>query len=267
MKSWKPLSWVWCLAIAWASISCRTTEESNPKLLRVGSDLDNPPFAWVDDQGLARGRDVEMAQALARRMDVELRWERMEFAKLLEALEIGEIDAVIATLGHTPERAQRVLLSQPYFYTSLRVLVRQGEAEPQSLQDLEERLVSAGVGTTSEKALREKLPGAIAAAPSAKGASSLDRLIAGEVDALIMDGPDALDLVLDGSHDVHLIPEALAREDYVVAVRPDGHGWLKRIDRALRKLRSEGILAELDRSFGLVPDPPPHADATERTTD
>ena len=34
-------------------------------LLVVASDLDNPPFAWIDEHGVARGRDVEMMEELA----------------------------------------------------------------------------------------------------------------------------------------------------------------------------------------------------------
>jgi arginine/lysine/histidine transporter system substrate-binding protein len=220
---------------------------------RVGSDLANPPFAWVEEDGSVHGRDVEMAGALARAMGVDLVWERMEFDDLLDKLEAGEIDSVIATLGATAGRAERVLLSTPYYSTSLLVVVRIGAGEPKSLADLKGRPVSAGVGTTSEMALRSHLPKAIAAAPSEKGASSIERLMTREVDALIMDGPDALDYVRERPHTLRVLETPLASENYVVAIRPNEANWLVHVNAALKAMRESGVLARLDRKFELEP--------------
>lgn len=228
------------------------TEGSRP-IWRVASDLENPPFAFVDENGVPQGRDVDMTRELARTLDVSLVWEQMPFDALLIALEAGEVDSVVATLGGTPERAERVLLSTPYYVTSLRVLVRRGDGEPQSLRALAGKLVAAGVGTTSEAALRERLPEALEAEPSAKGASSLERLLTGEVDALVMDGPDALDYARERPEEVAVLPEALAEERYVIAVRPGAEAWLARLDAELDALRGRGWLDELDRRFGLPP--------------
>jgi len=234
--------------------ACASSGSEERRSWTVGSDLANPPFAWVDEAGVPQGRDVEMAKLLAYSMDVDLEWSRMDFADLLDVLERGEIDAVIATLGATPERAERVLLSEPYFLTSLLVVVRRGDGEPTSLAELGGRVVSAGIGTTSERALRAELPDAIAAPPSEKGDSSIDRLLAGEVDALIMDGPDALDFAREYPDRLAVIEEALATENYVIAIRPDGAEWLRRINGALGELSVSGNAKRLDDEFGLVSD-------------
>mgnify|MGYP002630947354 CR=1 FL=1 len=232
-------------------LSCASTPEKTAVRWRVGADLANPPFAWVEEDGEVRGRDVEMAQALAKDMGVELVWVRMDFDRLLDSLAAGEIDSVIATLGSTPERATRVLLSMPYYSTSLRALVRVGEKEPKSLDELAGRPVSAGLGTTSELALRARLPQAIVAKPSEKGTTSIERLLAGEVDALVMDGPDALDYAREQPEELAVLQTALAQENYVVAIRPDAQDWLLRINSALARMHAAGKLKELDRKFGL----------------
>ena len=138
--------------------------------LRVGSDLDNAPFAFVDGSGSARGRDVEMMQELAARLGRELVWVRMPFADLLPAVEEGAVDAVCATMGITPERAERVAFTRPYYHTAIAVVVRAGDDEPTSLADLDGMRVSGAAGTTSERAVRLHLPNArpAAAAPEPK---------------------------------------------------------------------------------------------------
>ena len=195
-----------------------------------------------------------MARLLATEMNAQLEWKQMEFAVLLGALERGDVDAVIATMGATPERAERVLLSNPYFTTSLRVIVRRGADEPTRLVDLAGRQVSAGLGTTSERALRDRLPNAIPAAPTRKGADSIDRLLAGEVDALIMDGPDAFDFAREYPSKLSIIEEPLDKERYVVLVRPTGEDWVVRINAAILAIRETGAMSGLDHQFGLTPD-------------
>ena len=122
-----------------------------------------------------------------------------------------------------------------------------------SLDGLAKRLVSAGVGTTSEQALHQHLPNAIPAEPSAKGASSLERLLIREVDALVMDAPDALDYGRERPLEVRVLEQPLAEERYIIAVRPNAVDLLKRIDAAILKMKSDGSLHELDRRFGLEP--------------
>ncbi|MFT5284624.1 MAG: ABC-type amino acid transport substrate-binding protein [Planctomycetota bacterium] len=233
-------------------VSCQSGSSEPTDVWRVASDLANPPFAWVDDEGTAQGRDVEMAQALAAELGRELEWDRMAFDELLGALESGRVDSVIATMGATPERAEIVLLSEPYFATSLSVLVRKGAGEPTSFADLDNRLVSAGIGTTSELALREKLPHAQAAEPSAKGESSIDRLLSRDVDALVMDAPDALDYSVERPDELMVLATPLSEELYIVAVRPDAPELLTKINAALLKLKQAGSLQSLDAKFGLI---------------
>ena len=60
--------------------SCGSLMSTSRSTWTVGSDLANPPFAWVDEAGVPQGRDVEMAKLLAYSMDVDLVWSRMDFA-------------------------------------------------------------------------------------------------------------------------------------------------------------------------------------------
>jgi len=231
--------------------SCRSAAPVRPQPLVVASDLDNPPFAWVGEGGLAAGRDVEMMQWIAAQLRRELVWKRMPFEQLLDAAARGEVDVVCATLGVTPERAQRVLFSRAYFRTEIVALVRAGEEEPQRLADLHGARVAAGVGTTSADALRRSLPEATAALENKEQRSSEERLQQREVDAVLMDRPAAEALVRATSGQLRVLPEALAQEHYALVVAPTRAELLAEIDAALLVLERKGELAELDRRFEL----------------
>jgi ABC-type amino acid transport substrate-binding protein len=224
---------------------------STPPIV-VASDLDNAPFAWVDDEGVPAGRDVEMMAVVGRMLDRPVVWRRMDFDQLLPAAERGEVDVVCATVGITPERNQRVDFSRPYFTTQLAVVVRAGEGEPLCTADLQGRPVAAAAGTTSERAVRRSLPETVGVFESKDGLSSLERLLLGEVDAMVMDGPAADALVRMSAGTVVRLPENLGEEKYALAIPKDRDTLRAQIDDCLRTLALGGSFARWNARFGLV---------------
>jgi ABC-type amino acid transport substrate-binding protein len=227
------------------------TEGARP--IVVGSDLDNPPFAYLDADGRPAGRDVQMMRWIAGMLGRELEWRRMPFERLLDACAVGEVDVVCATLGITAERMRRVDFSRPYFETVIAVVAREGPGEPRTIADLAGRRVAAGPGTTSEKAVRERSWFAHGVFDGEK--SSTARLVSGEVDAVAMDEPAARRTVAasrgpGAGPRLVLLEGDLGAERYALAL-PRGSALGPPIDRALRVLEERGDLALLDRSHGL----------------
>ena len=219
--------------------------------LVVASDLDNAPFAFVDDDGEPAGRDVEMMDTLASRLGRELEWERMPFEELLDAAAQARVDLVCATLGITPERRRLVDFSRPYFDTSIAVVVRDGPGEPRSLAALSGRRVSAAQGTTSERAVRAGLPGAELHLLPPGAHSAVEQLLAFEVDAAVMDAPDATRLVAEHAGELARLDD-LESERYALAL-PRGSTLRPLLDGLLGEMSANGELAELDREWGLEP--------------
>ena len=237
------LSALCALAVLLLVAGCRTAAPPATALvpLVVGGDLDNRPFAWVDDRGRPRGRDVEMMTELGRRLGREVVWQRLPFEQLLEAAEHGRVEVVCATLGHTPERQERVDFTRPYFETTLDVVVRRGRCEPAALADLAGRRVGAGPGTTAERALRELLPEALAVTANPEGRDGAARLADGELDALVLDGPSAVALVSRHRTRLMRLPAALAHESYAL-VLPRGRAQLREaLNAALLATTAEGL--------------------------
>jgi glutamine transport system substrate-binding protein len=223
---------------------------STPPIV-VGSDLDNAPFAYMDKEGKAAGRDVDMMVAIAHMLDRELVWKRVEFDQLLSSAEAGKVDVVCATLGVTPERGQRVDFSRPYFRTELVVLVREDPAAPTSLYELKGRRVAAAPGTTSQRAVTLLLPESEGVfAPDAER-TSVERLQAGEVDAIVMDAPAAEAALAAQPGTLRRIPGLFTPEDYALAL-PKSQGALRaQIDNCLRTLQNGGMLAKWNGKYGL----------------
>lgn len=240
------------LLVAVATLACAAPDRNRqvPAVLAVASDLDNAPFASVDEHSVPRGRDVEMMQLLALELGTELEWKRMPFAELLPAVEAGRVDVVCATLGVTPERAERVDFTRPYFVTQIAVVVRLGAGEPTQLSELAGRLVGAGTSTTAERAVRGKLPRSIGVFER-KEPTSYDQIRSREVDALVMDGPAADALVAAHPSELARLAESLDEERYALVLPRSRKALLAQVDAALLALEQRGELAALDRKFGL----------------
>lgn len=229
-----------CLPLILSAAACQSP-------LVVASDLDNLPFAGVDAEGTPIGRDVEMMESLGR----EIEWRRMPFEELLGAVEAGEVDVVCATLGFTPERAERVGFTGPYYTTTISAVVRNEPNRPERLGHLAGKRVGAGAGTTSQLAVRNLLPHAVVEVGAKSTLGSLERLLSREVDCLVMDGPAARALVASSDGRLAVMDQALDVEAYCLAVRPDDPDLAQELSQALEALETSGALAELDEKHGL----------------
>lgn len=218
--------------------------------LRVGSDLSNEPFAqMLDDEPV--GFEVELVEAIAAELGRPVVWERMEFGRLIDAAASGEVHIACATLGITPERAMRVRFTRPYYRTEITVVVP-ADSPFAKIADLQGQRVGAARGTTSERAVRQCAPGARLVLDRKEGRSLVDQLVAGEIDAAAMDGPDAVEL-LDASPREFRRLGALTTERYAMAVTPGDTALLRDFDRAVEAMQEDGRIAELLARHGIPP--------------
>ena len=214
--------------------------------LRVGVSADLPPLALRDRQGRIVGFEIDIVQALADAMGLELSLEVRPFPDLLPALERGETDMVIAGLTMTPERNARVAFAGPYFVSGMSLLTRNREiSEVQEIRalDVAGRRYAVLDGTTSETFARELLGQAqIIATPDYEGAVQL--LLDGKVDALLAEQL-ICSLETWRRPDAGLIAPANAFtvEPFGIALPPDAPLWLNLVENYLDTLDHTGMLA------------------------
>jgi len=133
------------------------------RALRVGLSGSQPPLNMKDRNGEIIGLEVELMQALAESMALELRLVTMPFADLLPALERGKVDLVISGMTITPERNARVAFAGPYLISGKSVLSKSVEiasVEDVEKLDLPSRTYAALSGSTSEAFVKRFFPSA-----------------------------------------------------------------------------------------------------------
>ncbi len=88
------------------------------------------PYVFQDpehDAGIV-GFEVDIADALARRLGVRATFVQNDWQMLVSALERGDCDMVMNGLEVTPARAARVRFSRPYYRFALSLVVRRADA-------------------------------------------------------------------------------------------------------------------------------------------
>jgi len=93
--------------------------------LRVGMDLQYPPFETVDAENTPEGISVDIANALGEFLGREVKIVNTSFSAIIPSLESGEIDIAIASMSITEQREERVDFSNPYVFFKIIGLVNQ----------------------------------------------------------------------------------------------------------------------------------------------
>jgi len=240
------------LALGSGCVSERTgrrVEKSN-RIVTIATDATFAPFHFLTESGEVSGFDVELARALVRRIGAMPKVEVVRpYDRLWSGLENREFDCVAATTGITPARRQKWLMTDPYFQTAQVAVVRTGDNEPGSLADMEgQRIGAAGTGTSwlAAQSIRRARPTHLG-----KGQAGIPTLLAGDIDALIVDEFDGVDAANKSNGALRLVPTPVALESYAVVLNRSSRELWRRLNRALESMRRDGSLAKLRKRFGL----------------
>jgi polar amino acid transport system substrate-binding protein len=158
--------------------------------LRVGLSLFTP-WALQDKDGSLRGFEVQVATQLAQDIDVKPEFKVVEWDQLIDTLNRGEVDVIIAGMGITPKRALRVNFTIPYAPSGVSMATHlESTKDIKSLAEMNvpgTRLAVVG-GTVSDKLAREVFDQAqIKVFPTSDAAK--EALLKGEVQAYVASSP------------------------------------------------------------------------------
>ncbi len=122
--------------------SALTCLEEEGRPLRVGMNLVYPPFEMRDDNNDPAGISVDIAHAFGAFIGCDVEIVNVDFPNLIDSLNLGDIDLIIASMSRTDEREELITFSNPYMYFKIIGLVNQdfanthGLTEESTVQDI-----------------------------------------------------------------------------------------------------------------------------------
>ncbi len=220
---------------------------------KVATEAAFPPFEFrAEDGGGLQGFDIDLMNAIGEEAGLKIEWVSLPFDGIIPALQSRNVEAAIAGMTITPERAQSIDFSRPYFKAGLSVAVRQDNDTIEGFEDLEGKRIAVQIGTTGAIEAA-KIPGAQIStfndAPLA-----LQELLNGRVDAVVNDEAVTLYAIKDaGLSGIRIVGEQATTEYYGIAF-PKGSDDVELINGAIDTLLVNGVYQSIyEKWFGVQP--------------
>ncbi len=218
-----------------------------------GTSADYPPFESYDSNFKLDGFDIALAREMGKRLGIEVEFTDFAFSGLLDALNLGQVDAVISALSVTPNRQQAadftnlyyidddamlaraadpIIIRSPTDFAGLRVGVERGTVYAYWAQ---ENLVNAGI--IPQDALID-YPDTLA---QVRGLRSND------IDVAVLERLTALTFTTS-AQDLHVVGRGLNQQRFAVATRK-GSSLVEKLNQALLSIQADGTYATLVRQY------------------
>jgi polar amino acid transport system substrate-binding protein len=204
------------------------------------------PYVYDDPADSSRviGFEVDLMDAIARRLGVKARMIQYTWSNLVPSLERGDFDVVMNGLEATPERRERILLSEPYFIYAETLTIRDGDPYRAVFE-----LRGKRVGTLNQTYAHDILNMLPVEPVLYEGNQEpYDDLELGRTDAVLLDNVIADRYgCIPSRPKLRCIPYDVARGSYAVGMRKGDRALKQAIDQALAAMRADGELERILR--------------------
>lgn len=242
------------------------TTETTDEVLRIGTEGAYAPFNYTNADGSLGGFDIEIANALCADMQVTCEIIAQDWDGIIPGLKAGKYDAIVAAMSVTPERAEQVSFTDPYFSNTLVFLAKEDSSfDPSNSDDINSKSIAAQRSTISSQWLEEAYPKANMQLYDTLSNAFLD-LGSGRVEAMISDKLPAIEWLssASGSHYVLKGEEIDINDNFAIAVRP-GDPLQAKINQSLANIKANGTYEAINQKYFAIPAASNSDDSVETT--
>jgi polar amino acid transport system substrate-binding protein len=218
-------------------------------ILQVGSCLDYRPFEYFEKGSEEpTGFDVELTEAIATQLDLEVEWVRADFDTIFTAVDAGQFDMVAAASTITPERQETVDFSDPYYNARQALTVQSGG--PASTDELGEGdTVGVQKGTTGADWARDNLaPQGVTVRTFTAVTDAFTNLEGGQVDGIINDEPSSA-AEIEQRPGLELVESIDTDEHYGFAFSKDNPDLTRAVNDALQAVIADGTYQQIFEKY------------------
>lgn len=224
-------------------------------MLRIGTEGAYAPFNYTNADGTLGGFDIEIANAICADMQVTCEIVAQDWDGIIPGLKAGKYDAIVAAMSVTPERAQQVAFTDPYFSNALVFLAKKDSTfDPAKVTDINAHSIAAQRSTISSQWLENTYPKADMKLYDTLSNAFLD-LGAGRVDAMISDKLPAIEWLSSTSGNNYVLKgaEIDINDNFAIAVRPNDEALQAKINTSLSNIKANGTYDKINQKYFAVP--------------
>jgi polar amino acid transport system substrate-binding protein len=231
--------------------------------LLVGTDTPFEPFEIGQPPDIT-GYDIEVVDAIAENLGLEVTYQDTSFDTIFRDTAQGQFDLAAAASTITPEREKTVDFSDPYYEAAQALVVAEG-SDIATTADLGGAVVGAQDATTGEELANDETDASeVRGFP--EGPDAITALRTGQVDAVIIDQPVALDAI-NKEGGIEVVEEIPTNELYGFAIAPDNDALREAVNEALVEIKDDGTLSDLYQQYFELEPPASVLEGTNEPTD
>lgn len=204
-----------------------------------------PPYEMTTDDGGYTGIDVEIAQAIADKLGLELVIDDMEFDSALLAVQQGKSDIVMAGVSVTEDRLLVMDFSDTYTTAVQVVIVKEGSEV--TLDNLGDYMIGTQRGTTGNIYCTDDYGDDHVTAYD-NGATAVQALLNGQVDAVVIDNGPAKEFVAANAG-LTILDTEYVTEEYAIGFAKGNTELVDAVNGALAELIADGTVQAIIDSY------------------
>lgn len=217
--------------------------------LTVATEGTYRPFSFHDDNGAGEltGYDVEIIEAVAEKLDLEVKFEETQWDAIFAGLDAGRFDVIANQVTINDERTAKYLFSAPYTVSPGVIVVTEDDDSISSFADLEGKTTAQSLTSNWNDLATESG----AKVEGVEGwAQAVELLRQGRVDATINDKLTFLDYETTNSPSgLKIAAETDEAGEQAFVFTKDKESLVEAVDAALEELRADGTLAEISEKY------------------
>lgn len=233
-----------------------STVFADTKTITFATEATYPPFESLDSTGKMQGFDIDIANALCTKMQAKCHISNQAFDSLIPALQLGKIDAVIAAMNITADRAKQVDFTNPYYLNSATIVAPKSKKLSLAPESLQGKVIGVQSGTTFGPYLRNQYGGKVKVQSYASEESAFLDLTAGRVDAVMGDTPLIMQWLKKNNQNYEVIGKPVDNKDYFgqgygIAVKKGNTALLQQLNNAIAAIKADGTYDQIvKKNFG-----------------
>ena len=211
--------------------------------LTLSTNAEFPPYEMLDDSGKPIGIDMEVAEAIAKKLGLELVINDMGFDNALLAAQNGQSDIAMAGITVNEDRLAVMDFTDSYATGVQVVIVKEGSEV--NMDNLGDYQIGTQLGTTGYIYASDTPEnggyGENHVIGYESGAVAVQALVNGQVDAVIIDNLPAQSYVeANAAAGLTILEGTWVEEDYAIALQKGNTELMAAVNGALNELKADG---------------------------
>ncbi|MGB5945109.1 basic amino acid ABC transporter substrate-binding protein [Paenisporosarcina sp.] len=224
-----------------------TGDTGGDKKYIVATDATYAPMEYMDDKGNIVGTDIDILNAIAEELDIELEFKNYGWEPLFTAVSSEEVDFAVSSITITDERKETYDFSDPYYVANQLILVPE-DSSVTKFEDLKDKRVSVQINTTGHGVVKELLGNTSSKIVATESMPlAISEMLNGNADAAIGDNA-VINEYKKNNPKVALKTvedEAFEKEYYGIMVKKGNKEILDLLNEGIAKLKENGKLKEI----------------------